>query len=69
VGVFPLVNNKPEISLLARSLFQKLQQRYMCEFDTAGAIGRRYRRADEAGTPFCVTVDFDSLLDNTVTVC
>lgn len=68
VGVFPLVNNKPEITSLARGLFQKLQQRYMCEFDTAGAIGRRYRRADEAGTPFCVTVDFDSLVDKTVTV-
>ena len=40
----------------------------MCEYDTSGAIGRRYRRADEQGTPFCVTVDFDSLADNTVTV-
>jgi len=68
VAVFPLVNNNPDISSLARNLFQKLQQRYMCEFDTAGAIGRRYRRADEAGTPFCVTVDFDSLDKQTFTV-
>jgi len=42
--------------------------RYNVEFDTAGAIGRRYRRADETGTPFCVTVDFDSLEDQCVTI-
>ena len=64
----PLVNNKPELSALAKGLFKKLQMRYICEFDTSGAIGRRYRRADEQGTPFCVTVDFDSLQDNAVTV-
>jgi len=68
VSVLPLVNNKPELSELAKGLFKKLQMRYMCEYDTSGAIGRRYRRADEQGTPFCITVDFDSLQDNSVTV-
>lgn len=68
VAVFPLVNNKAEISTAARAIFEKLQMRYMVEYDTAGAIGRRYRRADEAGTPFCVTVDYESLQDECVTV-
>lgn len=68
VAVFPLVNNKPEISEKAKGLFYKLQQRYNVEYDTSGAIGRRYRRADEAGTPFCITVDFDTLNDDTVTI-
>ena len=66
--VLPLVGNKPELTELARGLFLKLKQRYMVEWDTSGAIGRRYRRADESGTPFCITVDFDSLQDNSVTV-
>ena len=68
VAVFPLVNNKPELTAAARELFEKLQLRYMAEYDTSGAIGRRYRRADEAGTPYCVTVDFDTLQDDCVTV-
>lgn len=68
VAVFPLVNNKPELTALARSIFEKLQLRYNVEFDTAGAIGRRYRRADEGGTPYCITVDFESLEDDCVTV-
>ena len=66
--ILPLVNNKAEISDIARNLFQKLQNRYMVEYDTSGAIGRRYRRADESGIPFCITVDFDSIEDNTVTL-
>jgi glycyl-tRNA synthetase len=68
VSVLPLVSNKAEIVSKAKEVFNKLQCRYNVEFDTSGAIGRRYRRADEAGTPFCVTVDFDSLQDNTVTL-
>lgn len=68
VSVLPLVKNKPEIVALARGIFAKLQNRYNCEYDVSGAIGRRYRRADEIGTPFCVTVDYDSLVDNSVTV-
>jgi glycyl-tRNA synthetase len=68
VVVLPLVNNKPELTEKAKDLFSKLQNRYMCEWDTSGAIGRRYRRADEAGTPFCVTIDFDTLTDDSVTI-
>ena len=68
VAVFPLVNNKPELSAAARKIFETLQLRYNVEYDTAGAIGRRYRRADETGTPLCVTVDFETLEDGCVTV-
>eukprot|EP00607_Mallomonas_marina_P007603 CAMPEP_0182419458 /NCGR_PEP_ID=MMETSP1167-20130531/3919_1 /TAXON_ID=2988 /ORGANISM="Mallomonas Sp, Strain CCMP3275" /LENGTH=473 /DNA_ID=CAMNT_0024594403 /DNA_START=326 /DNA_END=1744 /DNA_ORIENTATION=+ len=68
VSILPLVKNKPEIVALAKEIFSKLQRRYNCEYDVSGAIGRRYRRADEIGTPFCVTVDFDSLEDRTVTL-
>lgn len=68
VAVLPLVSNKAELSQKATELFNALQMRYMCEFDTSGAIGRRYRRADESGIPFCITVDFDSLTDDSVTI-
>ncbi len=67
-SVFPLVNNKPELSEKARAIYKSLQRRYMCEYDTAGAIGRRYRRADESGTPFCITVDFETIENDTVTL-
>jgi len=43
-------------------------KKYVCEYDETGSIGKRYRRQDEIGTPFCVTFDFDSLVDNCVTV-
>ena len=53
---------------LAKEIYSKLSKRYMCEFDETQAIGRRYRRQDEIGTPYCVTVDFDSLEDGAVTI-
>mmetsp|Transcript_41911 Transcript_41911/g.74206 ORF Transcript_41911/g.74206 Transcript_41911/m.74206 type:complete len:557 (-) Transcript_41911:705-2375(-) len=69
VAVFPLLKNKPDIVAKAEELYKKLIRRgWNCNYDTAGAIGRRYRRMDEAGTPFCITVDFDTLEDDTVTV-
>lgn len=68
VAVFPLVKNKPEIVDTARKLFEKLQKRFTVFWDTAGAIGRRYRRMDEAGTPYCITIDFDTLENQTVTI-
>ena len=68
VAVFPLVKNKPELFAHARSVFEGLQRRWNCFWDASGAIGRRYRRQDEAGTPFCVTVDFQTLEDGTVTL-
>ena len=52
----------------AEKLYQELQKNFMCEYDDAGSIGKRYRRQDEVGTPFCVTYDFDSETDGCVTV-
>jgi glycyl-tRNA synthetase len=68
VAVFPLMKNKPEIMEQAKKIHEDLKKRWMCEFDTSGSIGKRYRRQDEIGTPYCVTVDFDSATDNSVTV-
>ena len=67
-AVFPLVKNKPELTAKAEAIYQRLQRRYNVVYDTAGAIGRRYRRMDEVGTPYCITVDFDTLEDDTVTL-
>jgi glycyl-tRNA synthetase len=67
VAVLPLSRN-PELSPKAKELAANLRKRWVVEFDDSQAIGRRYRRQDEVGTPFCVTVDFDTLQDNAVTV-
>jgi len=67
-AVLPLVKNKPEIVDMAQGLYRKLQRRWNVFFDQTAAIGRRYRRMDEVGTPYCITVDFDSLTNNTFTV-
>jgi glycyl-tRNA synthetase len=67
-AVLPLVKNKPEILEAATALHHRLQRRHNVAFDASGNIGRRYRRMDEAGTPFCVTVDFQTLEDGTVTL-
>ncbi|MFD3438091.1 glycine--tRNA ligase [Streptomyces sp. NPDC058685] len=67
VAVLPLSRN-PQLSPKAKGLAADLRKNWNIEFDDAGAIGRRYRRQDEIGTPFCVTVDFDTLDDNAVTV-
>ncbi|ACP33392.1 MULTISPECIES: glycine--tRNA ligase [Corynebacterium] len=67
VAVLPL-SKKEELSTPARELANKLRANWNVEFDVSGAIGRRYRRQDEIGTPFCVTYDFDTLEDNAVTV-
>ena len=67
VAVLPL-SKKEELSEPARKLADKLRAHWNVDFDVSGAIGRRYRRQDEIGTPFCVTVDFDSLEDDAVTV-
>lgn len=73
VGVFPLLKNKPELVAKAKEVFQLLRGHLLAFYDETGAIGRRYARQDEAGTPFGVTIDFDTLgekpeLLNTVTV-
>ncbi|MHA3723885.1 glycine--tRNA ligase [Leucobacter sp. HY1910] len=67
VAVLPLSRNE-KLSPMARELAADLREDWNIDFDDSGAIGRRYRRQDEIGTPFCVTVDFDSLDDNAVTV-
>jgi glycyl-tRNA synthetase len=67
VAVLPL-SKKDELMPLARSVLGLLQPVAVCDFDTTQSIGRRYRRQDEVGTPYCVTVDFDSLEDGSVTV-
>ncbi len=69
IAIFPLLKNKPELVKKAREVYQSLAEKYMCEFDDNGNIGKRYRRQDEIGTPYCVTVDFDTIeKDNTITV-
>lgn len=68
VAIFPLMRNKPELVAKAREIYDALKLKFQCEFDDNGNVGKRYRRQDEIGTPYCVTVDFDSLEDNTVTV-
>lgn len=63
-GVFPLLKNKPELVAKAREVYDLLKRRMNCFYDEAGNIGRRYARQDEIGTPFCVTIDFDTLGEN-----
>ena len=67
VAILPL-SKKAELSVKAREVLKLVQPHFMCEYDETQAIGRRYRRQDEIGTPLCVTVDFDSLEDHAVTV-
>ena len=69
VAVFPLVKNKENILKLAKKVHKLLlEHRITSFFDSAGSIGKRYRRQDELGTPYCITIDYDSLDDNTVTI-
>jgi glycyl-tRNA synthetase len=67
VAVLPLSRNE-QLAPDARGVFDLVKSRWMCDYDDAGSIGRRYRRQDEVGTPFCVTIDFDTLQDRQVTV-
>ena len=67
-AVFPLLKNKPELVEKADALYRQLKKRFNVFYDASGAIGRRYRRQDEIGTPFGITIDFDTLADGTVTL-
>jgi len=68
-AVFPLLKNKPELVSKAREVYVMLKKEFPnIEFDDNGNIGKRYRRQDEIGTPYCITIDFDTLEDNTVTL-
>ncbi|MFC1728387.1 glycine--tRNA ligase [Nanoarchaeota archaeon] len=66
-AVFPLVN-KPELIKIAKEISQELGKEFNTTYDQSGSVGRRYARNDEAGTPYCITVDFDSLKDKSVTI-
>ncbi len=68
IAVFPLLKNKPDLVKKAKEVFVSLNKKYSCEFDDNGNVGKRYRRQDEIGTPYCLTVDFDTLEKGTVTV-
>ncbi|CDD36661.1 glycine--tRNA ligase [Clostridium sp. CAG:356] len=65
VAVLPL---SKKLSEKAEEVYTKLSKKFMCEYDETGSIGKRYRREDEIGTPYCITVDFDTLEDNAVTI-
>ena len=65
VAVLPL---SKKLSPKAEEIFAKLSKKYMCEYDEAGSIGKRYRREDEIGTPYCITIDFETENDNSVTI-
>jgi glycyl-tRNA synthetase len=67
-AVLPIVRNKDELVGKARGIFDRLKLHFQCQYDEKDAIGRRYRRQDAVGTPFCVTVDFDTLENDTVTI-
>lgn len=66
-AVFPLMKKEP-LAEKAQQVFAKLQKLWICEYDESGAIGKRYRRHDELGTPYCITIDFDTLENDTVTL-
>ena len=68
VAIFPLVKNKPQLIKKTKEIYKLLKPSFSCQYDEASSIGRRYRRADEIGIPFAITVDFDSLKKNDVTV-
>ena len=65
VAILPL---SKKLSQKAQEVYDKLAKSFMCDYDEAGSIGKRYRREDEIGTPYCVTIDFDTLEDESVTV-
>ncbi|MCL5004670.1 MAG: glycine--tRNA ligase [Patescibacteria group bacterium] len=67
-AVFPLLKNKPELVEKAREIYNDLKKDLMVAWDDRGNIGKRYYSQDEIGTPFCITIDFDTLKDDTVTV-
>jgi len=68
VAILPLLKNKEPLTTKAREIFNDLKFAFNCQYDEKDAIGKRYRRQDAIGTPFCITIDFDTLEDNTVTL-
>ena len=68
IAVLPLVKNKEEITKQAKEIFDTLKIHFNCQYDESGSIGRRYRRQDEIGTPYCITIDFETLENKDVTL-
>lgn len=68
IAVFPLLSNREELTKKAQAVYDELRFCYAAQYDTSGSIGRRYARADEIGVPLCITIDFDTLKDDTVTL-
>ena len=68
IAIFPLVKNKPELVEKASEIYKTLRKNYQVAFDSRGNIGKRYLSQDEIGTPFCVTIDYQTLEDETVTI-
>ena len=68
IAVFPLLKNKPELVKKAKEIYDDLKNNFVCEFDDNGNIGKRYRRQDEIGTLYCLTIDFDSLEKDDLTI-
>ncbi|MGD0166257.1 MAG: glycine--tRNA ligase, partial [Gaiellaceae bacterium] len=68
IAVLPLIGKNPDMVAKARSLYEELRLRFLTEYDDSGAIGRRYRRQDEIGTPWAATIDDQTLEDDTVTI-
>jgi len=66
-AIMPL-SKKAELEEVSNKLFEDISQNYKSEYDVSGSIGKRYRRQDEIGTPYCITIDFDTLNDHAVTV-
>ena len=67
-GIFPLVKNKPEIVALAEEVYALVKKEYSCFYDEVASVGRRYARADEIGVRYGITIDFDSLEDQSLTL-
>jgi len=68
IAVLPLVRNKPKLVKIAKEVYDLIKPHFMSQYDEVGSIGRRYRRGDEVGIPFAVTIDFETLKDKAVTV-
>ena len=68
IAILPLLKNKTDLVRKANEIFNVLSEKFLCQYDETGSIGRRYRRQDEIGTPFCITIDFESLEKNDVTI-
>ena len=68
VGIFPLVKNKENVLSKAEEVYEMLRKNLICNLDISGSVGRRYARADEQGTPYCCTIDFESVENNDVTI-